>query len=1078
MKKATLLCLMLSVGAPTGTAQTVTGSLVGSIFDSSNAPIVGAKVIATEVSRNVSRETISNEAGNYTISSMDPGTYQVSIEHPGFKRFVKDRVEITINNTVRVDARLELGQVSETVEVLANPLQIKTDRGDLSQQIQSAQVENLPLSPDRNYLSLLTLVPGSTEPAPVGSAFGNPSGSLANFVNGQNNRANSFQLDGTINNETNVISQSAIVPPPEAIQVIDVSTNAYDVEQGRATGAAVNVGIKSGTNQLHGFVWAYNVNSALGARNSLSVVPQQHTNLNQLGFALGGPIVKNKTFFFGDFQAGRDRRGQNALLDVPSTPFRTGDLSAARNPIYDPLSGNPDGSGRTQFEGNRIPANRISPVAKSILALLQQPNLPGLVNNYQASGSFAQDRNSTDVKVNHKFTDLTNGFIRYSYFGADTSDLPIFGDLGGPTSGGGATAAVGPSRIQSASANLTHVFSPTMVSELRAGLVRVLIQGQLDSDPDIAAKVGIPGINNGDFFSPGLPRIAISGYTALGSAATIPFKIAETSSNFVNNWTKQTGNHSIRWGFDFRDLILNPYQANADPRGQFTFASTITGALVGGRSTTTDSSNAFASFLLGLPSQITRATVVQLAGYRLKQYYMYVQDHWQVSQKLTVNYGLRYEVAPFAKAANAGDQSRYDPATDRVIVAGYGPVNRQLNVATDYRDLAPRIGIAYRIGPKTVLRTGYGIGYIPQSINQLSPKNYPSQVQIQLQGINSAQPAGNIADGAPVAKPVDVSSGIVTVPSTIVLAIFNPKARRGYVQSFNLTVEREWAGFVFTSSYVGTLGTRIPGSLNVNAAAPGSTPAGRPLAKLYGRTADVTLQDYFLSSSYHALQTRVQRRFGLLGSLTASYTFSKSLDYTDAFTVPIPLNIDLNRGPSTFDRTHNLVMSHVAPIPFGKSGVLFRNGPAAAILGGFRLSGILSLRTGTPVNVTGVRTSQATGQGFTNRPNVNGPVRTFGGAGRGELWFDTSVFSDPAPGLIGNVGRNSLRGPGYANYNVTLSRIFGITERFRLNMNASAFNLTNTTHFNDPSGSFTGSFGQITSSFGERQMRIGARLEF
>jgi outer membrane receptor protein involved in Fe transport len=1076
------LCILAVVAlvVPFAKAQTVTGSLVGRVTDSSDAVMVDARVVAVEVTRGVARETRTNESGTYSMASMEPGVYRIEMERGGFKKFVSGNVEVSINSTVRVDAKMVVGDVSESIQVAAEGAGLKTDRADLSQQIQHNQVANLPLSIDRNYMSVLTLVPGATEPGAVGSPFGNPSGSLATSVNGQNNRGNSYQIDGTINNQTNVVSQSAVVPPPEAIQVIEVSTNAFDVEAGRATGGAVNVQIKSGTNALHSFVWAYNTNSAAGARNSLSTLAKQHTNLNQFGFTLGGPVRKDRTFFFGDYQGGRDRRGENTLVSIPSLVFRSGNLSAAKNAIYDPVTGNPDGSGRTQFPGNVIPANRISPVTKAIFGLLPPPNLPGETSNYAAGGSFGQNRNSTDIKVNHKFTDMTQGFVRYSYLGAFTSDPPILGDLGGVNANGGNTAAVGPSRIQSLSTNLTHVFGPSLVGEFRAGFERTLITGGVFGDPDIAAKLGIPGVRRGDFFSVGMANVSVSGYTSLGNASTMPFKIADTAANLVTNWNMQRGNHSIRWGMDFRDLILNTYQSSgAGPRGLFTFTTTVTSALVGGRSTTTDSSNALAAFLLGLPGTISRTTVFQLGGWRLQQYYSYIQDRWQVSPKLTANWGLRYEVVPFARSANPGDQSRYDPATNRLLVGGYGPNNSRLNINTDYRNFAPRLGVAYRLGAQTVLRAGYGVSYTPQGINSLSPKNYPSSVQTQSAGANSLQPAGNIANGAPVAQPVDVSSGVVAVPSDVALSMFNPNGRRGYVQAYNLTAEHGLAGFLFTGSYVGNLGTRISGNINLNAAAPGSATAARPFAKLYGRTADVTIYDYMISSSYHALQTKVERRVGKAGSFTASYTLSKSLDYSDSFTVPIPLNIDVNRGPSVFDRKHNLVISHVVPLPFGKGGLLFKQGPMAAILGGFQVSGIFSARTGAPFGITGVRTAQATGQGFTNRPNVNGPVKILGGAGRGELWFDTSAFSEPAPGMIGNVGRNLVRGPGYVSDNLTLARIFAITERVRLNFMLTTFNLTNTTHFGDPTAGFTNvNFGQITSSFGERQVQIGARLEF
>jgi hypothetical protein len=284
-----------------------------------------------------------------------------------------------------------------------------------------------------------------------------------------------------------------------------------------------------------------------------------------------------------------------------------------------------------------------------------------------------------------------------------------------------------------------------------------------------------------------------------------------------------------------------------------------------------------------------------------------------------------------------------------------------------------------------------------------------------------------------------------------------------------------------SASYVGTLGRRLSGTQNLNAAGPGSTVNDRPLAKRFGRTADTNLNDYMLSSAYHALQTRALRRFGNAGNLTVSYTWSKSLDYTDAFTVANPLNIDINRGLSAFDRAHNLVISHVVALPFGRGHKWFKSGVGSAVLGGFRVSGVVSLRSGDPVNITGVRLASNAVQGFASagvHPSSSGPVKYLGGTGRGELWFDTSTFIEPAPGTYGTVGRNTVRGPGYRNYNVTLSRTFRFAERVRLNMTMAAFNVTNSTHFNDPSGSVTGALGQITSSYGERQVRLGARLEF
>jgi outer membrane receptor protein involved in Fe transport len=1070
-------CLLCACGGGAA-AQTVTGSLVGHVKDTGGGVIPGARVVITEVERGTKREAVTNEEGNFSINSLEPGVYRVEIEQTNFKKSVRERIEVAINTTVRADAQLEPGAVAESVQISAQAALLKTDRSDLSQQLTEQQVSELPLSPDRNYQSILELVPGVSEAAPVGSAFGNPNGSLVNRVNGQNERNNSFQLDGTINNQTNVISQTAIVPPPEAIQVVDVATNAYDAESGRATGGIINVQIKSGTNNFHGSAFYYNTNSALVARNTFSTLEKPHTNLTQFGFTFGGPIQRDRTFFFGDYQGGRDRQGQNILLSVPTAEYRNGDFRATTTQIFDPLTGAANGTGRVAFANNVIPQDRISPVARAILRRLPLPNRTGLTNNYEATGSKAQDRDSFDVKVNHTFSANTNGFVRYSYFQAHTSDPPAFGILGGPTTANVATAAIGPSRNQSASANLTHTFSPTLVTEFRAGLVRVLIQGEPPSEDDLATQVGIPGINDGSFFNRGLPRITISGFTFLGSAATLPFKIAETSYNFVNNWTKTKGNHTIRFGADVRNLILNKAQANASPRGEFTF--TTGPASRSGVATT--NANAFASFLLGLPTTIARNFVNQLGGFRQRQYFFFAQDRWQASPKLTLNYGLRYELYPFAVGANPGDLARYDPATNQNLIAGYGPVGDRLGVKTDYRNFAPRAGIAYRIFARTVLRAGYGIGYMPLGINALANQNYPGQVNLSIAGANSFQAAGNIATGVPPPPVVDPTSGVVTPPNNVVLGVINPNARRGYVQSFNGTIQQDIYGFVAEASYVGSLGTRLPGTLNLNAAGPGAATADRPLARRYGRTADVLLSDFMLSSAYHALQTKLERRWTRVGNLTAAYTWSKAIDYTDAFALQNDLNIDANRGLCDCDRKHTLVISHVLNSPFGRGRHFSKGGGVlGATLGGWTLSGVFSARSGAPIDITGVSLTANRVQGTTARPDVIGKPRILGGTGPGQLWFDTSVFREPAPGTFGNVGRNTVRGPGYHNYNATLARTFALGERFSLRFTASAFNLTNSPRFDNPSGSFTASdFGQINSIVAntERRIRFGLKLSF
>ena len=534
-------------------------------------------------------------------------------------------------------------------------------------------------------------------------------------------------------------------------------------------------------------------------------------------------------------------------------------------------------------------------------------------------------------------------------------------------------------------------------------------------------------------------------------------------------------NHSIRWGVDLRNQIMNKYQAGGDTRGTMNFAAGMTSTTGAG----TGDPNSVASFLLGLPGSISRTAVEQLGGFRQRSYYFFLQDRWQVGSKLTLNYGLRYEIMPFATAANPGDQSSYNPNTNQVMMAGYGSINKQLNVNTDYKDFGPRLGAAYRAFSKTVVRAGYGISFNPLPVNQLSAANYPSQLNLQISGPNSYQPAGSLAAGFSIVPLVSVSSGIVSAPGNLAMAIFNVSGRRGYVQSLNFTIEQEIAGWVISNSYVASLGTRMLGSYNVNAAPPGSTQADLPLNKLYGRTAATTYYDYMLSSDYHAYQLSAKRTMRKFGIVTVAYAYSKSLDYADNWALNYDLNVDVNRGYSSVDQPHNLTVSHVTNLPFGKGQRYLQQGIASQVLGGWRIGGIFAARTGTPINITGVKVAADNSVGTTNRPNVLSTPAILKGVGPGLTWFDTSVFAEPAAHTLGDVGRNTVFGPGYLNYSASLSRIFPIKERMRLMINAAAFNLTNSSHYSNPSGTFSsGSFGRITASYNERQVRLGARIEF
>jgi hypothetical protein len=1056
--------------------QQVTGSLVGSVTDSSDAVIVGARVVAIEVERNVTRSARTNESGVYSIASIEPGVYRIEVEKEGFKRFVTDRVVVGVNNTVRVDARMVLGAITESIQVAAEGAVLKTDRADLGTQISTTEVENLPLSPDRSYQSLLALVPGVSEPARAGSLQASPQWPRTYNVNGQNQRANDDRVEGTTNNQVNTQDRIVLVPPAEAIQAVDVTTNAYDAEHGNATGAIVNVVLKSGTNDLHGSLFEYNMNSALRARNTLTRLPPTPSNMNQFGFTLGGPIRRNRTFFFADYQGSRYHLPSNALLSVPMADYRAGNFSKASTILYDPLTGTSTGANRTAFPNNTIPAERISTVAANILKLWPLPNQSGRVNNYAVAGSAIQNRDAFDVKVNHNFSDRAQAFVSYSYLYATTTEEAAFGDLGGPATTGSTNPAVGTGQNQRLSLGLTRIFSPSLLAEFRAGFTRSLAVAESQVDANMATKIGIPGINKGDLLTAGLPQFNFTDYSFLGIGSTLPFKLPDTTANVVTNWTKTKGSHIVRWGAEFVDLLSHPRQAGAT-RGSYTFGVGATGT--SGKPTSGD--NSFGGFLLGLPTSISRVTLRVPGGIKIRQYSFFGQDRWQATRKLTVNYGLRYEVMPPAIAIKPGDQSYYDFVSNRILVAGYGPVNLQNNVNTDWTNFAPRFGLAYRLDTKTVIRSGYGISYSNFLIKNVNA--FPGVITQSFVGANSLTPLWNIAEGIPEAPIVDYTSGIVqSPPGNLALTATNSTPRRGYVQSYNLTLQRDVAGFIIEGAYVGALGTRNIIRSNLNSAGPGAPTSQLPLNILFKRTANVLYFDYGSSSSYHALQAQALKRFSAGALLRVAYTWSKSIDYLENSLAPNNnLAMHLNRGVSTWDRTHNLVVSPVFSTPFGRGRrFLSGGGPLGMVLGGWRFNGVFIARSGTPFSVSGNKISANVAPGNVNRPNRVAKPEILGYAGPGQLYFDKSVFVEPAPGTWGNAGRNTLRGPGYVNLDGGVFRDFRLfRERYLLQFRMEAFNVMNTPKYANPNSSFTAAaFGQITSASGEREVRLGLRLAF
>ena len=1075
--------------------QAVTGSLLGTISDSSGATIAAAKVTATEVDTAIARASSSNESGNFTFTNLPPGKYKILVEVAGFEKAVRENIDVLVNSSVRVDVTLTPGNINDTITVSAETAILQTDRSDTGRKIETKQLAELPVGANRNFQSLVNLVPGATRTFYSHSAFFNAQNSLQTQVNGQSRLGNNEQIEGVDNNERTGLL-TVYIPPVEAIQTVDISTSNFEAELGRATGASINVILKSGTNQLHGGVYEFNRVSYLSARAEFDPA-RPHFTYNYVGGNIGGPIIKNRTFFFGDYLKQLDYRYNNDKLNIPTVAERNGDFSAFLPAlVYDPVTGNQaDGTGRTPFPNNIIPASRFNALSQKMLGLLPLPNLTGaggaalLTNNFFQQVPFTRTTDSYDIKVDHNQTQNDRISVRYSYSKPVTFDGSSFGVYGGPHGNG--FSATGVQGTHNAAIVYDHIFGPTLITEVRGGLSRYRNDAQqIDYGKNSAADFGIPGVNLNAFTS-GFVGIDIAGLSSplLGYSASLPWIRAETNINVANVWTKTLNNHTVKFGGELRRVRDDLIQTQTySPRGLYQFReaqTTISGAK-------TSAANSFASFLLDLPNGAGRDLLIYSPAQRLWQYFAFAQDKWQVTPKLTVDLGLRWEFYPPAKPQFDGGFSNYNYTNNTLVIAGKGGNPSDLGLDKHYKDFAPRIGIAYRWNEKTVFRSGFGISYSPFPDNTYA-YNFPVKQNNAFTPNFSFGPAVDANNnpltfqaGFPAPTPAVVpANGILAANTPLLIAqsyeVINKHFREPYVESWNFAIQRSLPGnFSLDAAYVGNHGVAQPAVFNLNASTTiGADIAGQPLYAAFGRKADTNLRFVGLGSSYNSLQIKVDRRFNKGLAITTAYTWSKAEGYqSETQGLAYYINPRRNWARTDFDRRHNFVQSYVWELPFGKNKQFLQNGVAGAVLGGWQLNGILTLSTGTPLNFV-YSAAGLKAPGNSNSLNATGPINILGGTNVGALWLDRSNLSAPAALTFGNLGRNVISGPGLFNLDGSIFRRFAIKERLNLELRAEAFAVTNTPQFNNPNTDITSAnFGRITGAGGNRSTQLGVRLLF
>jgi hypothetical protein len=1091
------LCFATCSIHPSLHAQVLYGSLTGNIADASNAPLPGAKIAVANVETGITTQYVTDIRGVYLASDLQPGVYRVTISAQGFATVVQENVRVDANSERRVDISLRLAQVNEQITVNAAAEALQTDRSDVRSQLASTQISALPMGIDRNFQTLFVLVPGVQPPYPSHSFAGNPTGSLAMNVSGQGESTNSTMIDGVPDPnywEENIL---AYVPPAEAIESVNIVTSGFDAEQGGATGLVANVVIKSGTNALHGAAWEYNTISALQARNFFYYGATNPKNiLNQFGLALGGPFIKNKLFFFGDWERYRLSQNANSIQSVPTLDIREGNFSATGTTIYNPLTGNADGTGRVPFPGNVIPSALINSAAAKMAALIPAPNYgSGIADNYFGSGDLRLHRDSVDLKINYYPSNKSTIFGRYSAEPTFVFDPQVLGAAGGDAVGPTSQPGNAYGLTQSVGMGATYTFTPHLLFDVNVGFTRQRLAAQnTDINKNYGSDVlGIPGTNGTNPLQGGYPIFYLAGLADLGNPSPYnPFLFRDNEYLVGANLSWVKSSHTFRFGFSLTRPQINHFQPQTDwgPRGGFEFDGTLT-ALNGGSAP--NAYNSWADFLLGLPDLMGKDyQFLNPDTARIITYAFYARDTWQVTRKLSVNYGVRYEAYPYPTHDHYGGVN-YDPTTNLAYVGGVGQVPSNVYMDLGLGQLAPRVGLAYRVNEKTVVRTGFGIN--TDSETWLDTINfYPATISQQLVGANSYAAAGSLAAGIPAFPPPDLSTGKTPLPTYIGTDAYAMKFHRGYLETYNFTMQRDIGkGFNAQVAYVGNHGVRLEAVQNINAAGPGEGIAGAPLFKLWGNPNGIGLNTPFNGGRYNALQSQLTRRVAGV-QLGVVYTFSKAIDYTDAEYNGLRWNwgpmLSANKALAGFDRTHNFQLWSVLDSPFGHGKQWVAQGVGATILGGWTLSPLLSRESGTPFTIGSSGASLDAPGNSQDADQVLPRVKILGGHGPGSPYFDPYAFAPVTAVRFGTSGRNIVRGPGVFILNVSLARDFNITERFKVQFRAEAYSLTNTPNFGNPgttvsdasfvNGQITdyGGYDTIRSSTGQRQLRFALKLLF
>lgn len=1083
-------------------AQIDTGAIVGSVLDPSGASIAKATITATNTATNEVLTTTSNSAGQYQFTALRVGVYNIKATAPGFGAQVVNGVQIDVQSRPSIDFNLRVGDATQAVQVEATTPLLNTQTADVGGVVQQQQIRDLPLN-GRRYADLALLEAGIQKDPTVSNAAPDRFSS-----NGNLETQNYFSLDGIENNSGSTNLQEGSVqtvqPPPDALSEFRVQTRTYSSEFGTSAGAVINASIKSGSDSVHGDLWDFVRNNQFDSNtflNNAGGVPRGHFSQNQFGGTIGGPIKKNKTFFFGDAQDLRSSKATTILSTVPTPLMKTGNFTELK-----PTLANAGVAGQAGcISGNIIAPSCIDPVGAKLLALYPNPNLPSLVAregipgswggapNYQFQYGIPNNTYSWDGRIDHNINDNNRIFGRFSDYNVSRQDAPWTGN---PLAGNGNFATQYHITGTSIALSWTDVLSSSMVNELRGGFTR----DNANSDPigvtlgtSAASQYGLTGIPAGPF-NAGLPPINITGLQRLGTAPWRPqVQIAQVWQLLDTlSWLK--GNHSLKFGFESRHTSDNFLDAQS-LQGQITSSGIYTGNVGLG----------VADFLLGDVSTASFTTPAIVHNYK-QGYSFFAQDTWRIRKNLTINYGIRYELfSPLLNHQNAIANF----INDKFVTATGGDWFARGLVHPDLNDFAPRLGFAYQATNKVVLRGGYGIFYqhdVRIGSESVLGENPPAFFDQSLaQSLGSTTPAFLLKNGFPASQ---FGPQILNL-TTLQIRAQDPNQRTPYVEQVSFGPQWEISqNTVLDVSYVGNFGRKEDRLRNANQGLVTGFVNGAPVTvfpyanlstnvnTLAGSHSYLELATNDGNTNYNGLLASLKRRYTNAFAYGVSYTYSKNFsDFVDNLTggsTPMnAYNYSLERSYSPFDVKHRFVANALYSLPIGKGGLILNNDSMVSkLIGGWQVNGVLTLQSGLPFSVVAPDVS-ATGGSHASRANCIGNPYTgattdptmLAGATAPGFFLNPAAFSLPANGTFGNCAPRAFHGPGIENADLSLFKTFAIRERYKVEFRSEFFNTLNHVNFGNPSANVApaaiGTFGKILSTIGDpREIQFALKVYF